>query len=77
MRKLMDSSKLSRIDVAIGKKSVRFFLLITISPGSFPKIGILSKNRKAAPSATMAIPAIIRILPNEAKFISNPAVVLP
>ena len=35
-----------------------------MSPGSFPRRGILSQNDNSIPTATIKIPAIIKYLPN-------------
>ncbi len=42
---------------------MKFSLLIVISPGSFPRKGILSKKVRIIPIMTIAIPPNIKILP--------------
>ena len=41
--------RLIKIIVVIGKYNVKFSFLIRISPGNFPRYGILSKSRKNRP----------------------------
>lgn len=54
---------LSMIDVAIGKYTVKFSLLIVISPGSFPMKGILLKNISTSPITAMMSPIIKTAFP--------------
>ncbi len=51
-----------------GKKKVKFFLWITMSPGSFPIKGILGKKYKKTPKRKIIIPMNIKNFPKN----SNP-----
>ncbi len=51
------------MQVPKGKKKTKFFFLIKISPGSFPKKGIFSKKTKKSPKPTKKIPNIKKIFP--------------
>lgn len=56
------------IDVAIGKYTVKFSLLIVTSPGSFPMKGILLKNISTSPMPAMMRPIIKTAFPIPLKF---------
>ena len=51
------------MQVPKGKKKTKFFFLIKISPGSFPKKGIFSKKMKKTPKPTKKIPNIKKSFP--------------
>jgi hypothetical protein len=57
------------MDVVMGKKSVKFFFWIYMSPGSLPNHESLPPKVKMRPSAISMTPNIISDLPNVIIFV--------
>ena len=56
MKNIKEIIMLTKIQVVMGKKNVKLFPLICISPGNLPRPGIL-------PNIFIKTPAIIKIIP--------------
>lgn len=59
---MIERTMLIRMEVVIGKKKVKFFLWMRISPGSRPMPGILFAKRNRAPTRISIAPKKISAL---------------
>lgn len=62
--KIIERRILRIMEVVIGAKKVKPFLLMRISPGSLPRKGVLSTNMRRVPMMTKTTPKKIIALPN-------------
>jgi hypothetical protein len=63
IKSIKDKTKLNIIEVTMGIYITKFFFLITMSPGNFPKKGILSKTKRSTPINRIILPNSISTFP--------------